>query len=60
MRKSKISRDSGTVKKFKIKCPSCSGYSYAPQNIRTCDYCQKLVHKNAGIKVLVAQRTAGK
>ena len=60
MRKSKISRDSGTVKKFEIKCPSCSGYSYARQNIGTCEYSQKLNNKNAGIKVLVALRAAGK
>ena len=30
--------------KFKVKCPVCNGFCYSPKNIRTCDYCDKIVH----------------
>ena len=41
--KSKISTNN-TAKKFKIKCSSCNGFSYSRQNVRTCGYCNNLVH----------------
>ena len=30
--------------KFKVKCSSCSGFSYTPTNVRTCEYCESQVH----------------
>ena len=30
--------------KFKVQCSSCTGFSYTPRNVRTCNYCEKQVH----------------
>ena len=30
--------------KFKAKCTSCNGMSYTPRNIKTCSWCDGLVH----------------
>ena len=41
-KRSKASRIIGP--KFKIQCSSCNGFSYTPTNVRTCDWCENLVH----------------
>ena len=30
--------------KVKIQCAACTGYSYSPRNVRTCEYCEQQVH----------------
>ena len=30
--------------KFKVKCGSCSGFSYSQRNVRTCQWCSEQVH----------------
>ena len=33
-----------TIKKFKVQCSACNGFSYTPSNIRTCCHCEQQVH----------------
>ena len=37
-------RNCPSVQKVKVKCASCSGFSYSPRNIRTCTFCDGQVH----------------
>ena len=33
------------VPRFKVKCTTCSGWSYSRTNVRTCYWCESTVHK---------------
>ena len=35
---------SQTNLKFKVKCASCSGWSYSPRNVKNCSWCDGFVH----------------
>ena len=37
-------RSSAPRPQFKVQCYSCLGYCYSPSNIKTCHFCEQLVH----------------
>ena len=39
------SHDTVISTKFKHKCEACNGYSYTPNNVIKCEWCDKLCHK---------------